>query len=1020
MSGLNADNITQREQSIRAYANCVDENLHEVVSAWFLGPQAENSDILGGLFAEAVALQKASRLAYHPEDGAFITPAIRASEAFNQESTDLQTQVRKTITYLYKFSVPFFSQRYAGHMSFETSLPGILGMASTLLCNPNNVAYEASPVTTEIELRVGREMCRMLGYKVVPESTRQEELEGPKNDLEGWGHIACDGTVANLESIWSARNLKYYPLSLRDAMKKELAFIASTFKVPLPKTGEDALFSELDLWQLLNLPATTILDIPNRLHEQFGITPTYLDEVLYDYLVQSRGKQALETEWQMAHSPSYFISATKHYSWPKGAAIAGLGAEYMREVPVDHNARLDIGELTKRLDQCLAEKKPVFAVVGIIGSTEEGAVDPLDKILDLRDAYEKKGLCFLVHADAAWGGYFASMIRKPSPKKTPYGIYPEPSRDFVPSSTLRKSTVDQFHALARTDSITIDPHKAGYIPYPAGGLCYRDGRLKSLLTWSAPYLAQKASGESIGIYGVEGSKPGAPAVATALHHKVVGLHDRGHGALLGEASWSCRRISAHWGAMSTEKDDFIVVPFNPLPAEKDGPVALAQQKEYIRTNILGKLNEDIVTNEAAKDLLCQLGSDLNINVFVCNFRINGKVNEDVEEANYLNNSIFHRLSITAPNILPETIPMFLSSTTFEYEHYGECVQHYKERLGLEKDSQQDLFVLRNVVMTPFQTAGGFVQTIADTFQSVLVEEMQNVVARNTITPQPHTFVLQGIDGNGNAALTYRPYFYNANGRFQLVVIAHVENIEGNTLDLLPCDLVTDSKPGMTIDEICLPGNVFEATTYRRGYDSEGIEHPVKIGRVTVSDVRVIKKRALDSRYRERKYPDAFVPFYFYGSGNNYFVDHMLLRAPNGQLSAQVSIDFASTIPSDALEKGLLLTVDRSDAAMQPADQDSTAWFKEGAEFAVKVYVDPNPTDAYGPGLVNVIAPNKPAPIARGKMILGKPVIDLQRLNRQDFTTDTSAMRRMVSFTSRAAHPQTKLEWRQAVTSMFDE
>ena len=102
-------------------------------------------------------------------------------------------------------------------------------------------------------------------------------------------------------------------------MKKELAFIASTFRVPLPKTGEDAFFSELDLWQLLNLPAKTILDMPDRLHEQFGITPAYLDEVLYDYLVQSRGKQAIETEWQMPDSPSYFISATKHYSWPKGA-----------------------------------------------------------------------------------------------------------------------------------------------------------------------------------------------------------------------------------------------------------------------------------------------------------------------------------------------------------------------------------------------------------------------------------------------------------------------------------------------------------------------------------------------------------------------------------------------------------------------------------------------------------------------------------------------------------------------------
>jgi glutamate/tyrosine decarboxylase-like PLP-dependent enzyme len=81
-----------------------------------------------------------------------------------------------------------------------------------------------------------------------------------------------------------------------------------------------------------------------------------------------------------------------------------------------------------------------------------------------------------------------------------------PSRDFkiVPSETLRSYTVDQFEALKDSDSITIDPHKSGYIPYPAGGLCYKDGRMRFLLTWAAPVLQQSDTGDSIGIYGVEG------------------------------------------------------------------------------------------------------------------------------------------------------------------------------------------------------------------------------------------------------------------------------------------------------------------------------------------------------------------------------------------------------------------------------------------------------------------------------------------------------------------------------------
>lgn len=53
----------------RAYADCVNGNLHEAVSAWFLGPQAENADILTGLFEETIKLQKQSRLDYYPEDG---------------------------------------------------------------------------------------------------------------------------------------------------------------------------------------------------------------------------------------------------------------------------------------------------------------------------------------------------------------------------------------------------------------------------------------------------------------------------------------------------------------------------------------------------------------------------------------------------------------------------------------------------------------------------------------------------------------------------------------------------------------------------------------------------------------------------------------------------------------------------------------------------------------------------------------------------------------------------------------
>lgn len=35
---------------------------------------------------------------------------------------------------------------------------------------------------------------------------------------DSMGHLVAGGTVANVEAIWVARNLKYYPLGLQEAL----------------------------------------------------------------------------------------------------------------------------------------------------------------------------------------------------------------------------------------------------------------------------------------------------------------------------------------------------------------------------------------------------------------------------------------------------------------------------------------------------------------------------------------------------------------------------------------------------------------------------------------------------------------------------------------------------------------------------------------------------------------------------------------------------------------------------------
>ena len=78
----------------------------------------------------------------------------------------------------------------------------------------------------------------------------------------------------------------------------------------------------------------------------------------------------------------------------------------MVSIKVDHGARVDLDDLRSHLQSCLDNEVAVYAVVAIIGSIEEGAVDPLRDIIRLRDEFQAKGLSFLVHGDAAWGGYF--------------------------------------------------------------------------------------------------------------------------------------------------------------------------------------------------------------------------------------------------------------------------------------------------------------------------------------------------------------------------------------------------------------------------------------------------------------------------------------------------------------------------------------------------------------------------------------------------------------------------------------
>ena len=89
-----------------------------------------------------------------------------------------------------------------------------------------------------------------------------------------------------------------------------------------------------------------------------------------------------------------------------------LSAALKQSVP-QHGMRLDADALADMLHACERARQPVLMVVGVLGTTEYGSIDPIDRICDARDDAAVRGFGCSVHIDAAWGGYLAALFRNP-------------------------------------------------------------------------------------------------------------------------------------------------------------------------------------------------------------------------------------------------------------------------------------------------------------------------------------------------------------------------------------------------------------------------------------------------------------------------------------------------------------------------------------------------------------------------------------------------------------------------------
>lgn len=527
----------------------------DFVQPWFLGPAAENDRMLEELVVEFLRDHAYWRRNFHPEDGLRISVGARHAQGFLDTQARMRQELYRMSAAL-KRAVPFFHPRYVGHMTGDLLIPGLVAKLITTLYNPNNVSEEAAPVTLEWELQVGEQLARMFGYAV-------DDHAEPC----AWGHLTSGGTVANYEALWNLRSVKFYGIALQSGA-------ARVGIDPGPVGPAAKPLSAYTPWELLNLSVDDTIAL--RRDVARALRADHPPERFAEFAAAVRAEriESLGTAgFFMKHGvepPRVLVSTSAHYSWAKGMKVLGLGTANLVHVAVDDRMRMAVPHLREELDRAEGEGVSVLAVVGMLGTTEFGTVDPIHEIADERDARRARGFDFGLHVDAAWGGYLTSVFRRPDGSFRERDEVAEGFRYF-PSDTVHRA----FEAVSRADSITVDPHKMGYVPYPAGAFVARNREVVDFITQEAAYVFDLGDEEqerprreklhNLGQYILEGSKPGASAAAVYVTHRVLPLDSDGLGRLLGLTVRACEAFydSVEAAQERLEGRVRLCVPFQP-------------------------------------------------------------------------------------------------------------------------------------------------------------------------------------------------------------------------------------------------------------------------------------------------------------------------------------------------------------------------------------------------------------------------------------------------------------------------
>lgn len=139
----------------------------------------------------------------------------------------------------------------------------------------------------------------------------------------------------------------------------------------------------------------------------------------------------------------YFGEQT-HHSVYKALNTTGLYEAVLRKISLTEDFRINTVELQQQMTQDKESGLFPFLVVASAGTTDTGAVDPLDELADICARFSA-----WFHVDAAYGGFFM----------------------------LLDTFKEKLKGIERSDSVVLDPHKTLFLPFGSGAVLLREGKV---------------------------------------------------------------------------------------------------------------------------------------------------------------------------------------------------------------------------------------------------------------------------------------------------------------------------------------------------------------------------------------------------------------------------------------------------------------------------------------------------------------------------------------------------------------